>query len=458
MNRFFALLFLLLASGADTSSAQSGNVAATAVPRVTGPVGTTPQSHPFLAAEHDMPVIDLRKAGYVEEEFFVSGAANVYDWAPDGAVSVKTSNAPYTTRILVRRPGTRSRFSGAVIVEPLYPPRRWDWSMMWGYSHEYMLERGHAWVGVTLPGSIGGLQKFDPTRYASLAFKNPAPDAACATERGNSPSDLEEGLRWDMLSQVGALLKSNATGAPLAGFTAEALYMTSQGGDLTTYMKAIHPRARLANGRPVYDGYLAKAGFTAARINQCAAAPPPGDPRHNARNVGVPVIAVSAQGEVLQTAPLRRPDSDEPGDRYRLYEIAGAGHIDKFAYRGFPSMADQTAAGNAQGTPEWPFAQPCQPPIPLMDTPIMAIAFNMAFENLDRWARKGTPAPRASRLEIKDAGTPQASFVVDQFGHGVGGVRTPFIEVPAATRCTAPTPGTPRRWRGPWTGWSKNGG
>ena len=438
------LLAILLASG-DTD-AQAPISAATPTPKVTGPIAVTVDSRPFLGADHDLPPADLGKLGYVEEEFLVSGAANVYDWAADGTLSVKTANAPYTTRILVRRPASPARFSGAVIVEPLFPARRWDWSMMWGYSHEYIVEHGDAWVGITLPASIAGLQKFNPTRYAALSFKNPTPDVACTTARGvNAASETEEGLRWDMLSQVGALLKSNGSGRPLNGFRVQASYLTTQGGDLTTYINAIHSHAMLENGRPVYDGYVAKAPFNAARINQCATAPGPGDPRQAVKNVGVPVVAVAAQGEVLGTYGVRRPDSDEPLDRYRLYEVAGAGHIDKFAYVGFPSLQDQTAAGNLQGTAEWPFSAPCEPAIPLMDTPIMSLAFNAAFANLDRWVRKGNPAPRAPRLEVKDAGTPQASIVTDQSGHAVGGVRTPYIDVPLASFATnSPGPGNCR--------------
>jgi hypothetical protein len=248
-----------------------------------------------------------------------------------------------------------------------------------------------------------------------------------------------------MLSQVGTLLKSSAVGQPLSGFRVQALYLTTQGGDLTTYVNAFQSRARLESGKPVYDGYIAKSPNNAARINQCAAAPAPGDPRQAIKNAGVPVIAVAAQGEVLATYGARRPDSDDPIDRYRLYEVAGAGHIDKSAYFGFPSMADQTAAGNAQGTVEWPFAAPCEPAIPLIDTPIMGLAFNAAFANLDRWVRLGVPAPRAARLDVKDGGTPQAGIVTDQFGHGVGGLRTPYIEVPAASYATnSPGPGNCR--------------
>jgi len=60
----------------------------------------------------------------VEEEFILSGNANVYDWATDGSLSVKMEKAPYTTRILVRRPARASRFSGNVVVEPFMSARR----------------------------------------------------------------------------------------------------------------------------------------------------------------------------------------------------------------------------------------------------------------------------------------------------------------------------------------------
>src|SRR5262249_19101286 len=129
-------------------------VGATPVPKAVGPVPTTTESFPFMAADRATPDFDLAKAGYIEEEFFVSGTANVYDWASDGSVTAKTPNAPYTTRVLVRRP--RNNFSGTVIVELLFPARRFDWSMMWGFSHDYIIDNKHAWVGITLPNSIDG--------------------------------------------------------------------------------------------------------------------------------------------------------------------------------------------------------------------------------------------------------------------------------------------------------------
>src|SRR5262249_25298150 len=197
-------------------------VAATPVPKAT-PVPLTADSYPFMAANKSTPALDLSKVGYVEEEYLVNGTANVYDWASDGAVSVKTPNAPYTTRILVRRP--TSGFSGTVVVEPLFAARRFDWSMMWGFSHDYIIDHKDAWVGITLPASADGLKKFNPTRYANVSFANPSPNAPCPGAQNNAAAASEDGLRWDAISQIGALLKSDL-------IRAQYLFLTTQGADV----------------------------------------------------------------------------------------------------------------------------------------------------------------------------------------------------------------------------------
>jgi len=140
-----------------------------AVPQVTGPLPVTAASYPFAAADHAMTPFDLAAAGYIEEEFVLRGNANVYGWNAARAVTVLAPNAPYTTRILVRRPRASRAFSGAVIVEPMFTPRRWDWPMMWGYMRDGLVARGDAWVGITMPGAVAGLQKFDAARYRDLS-------------------------------------------------------------------------------------------------------------------------------------------------------------------------------------------------------------------------------------------------------------------------------------------------
>lgn len=74
------------------------------LPAVIGPIAVTDTSFPQMSAARMQTVVDLAASGYVEEEFFVSGTANVYGWPEAGTLAILTTGAPYTTRILVRRP------------------------------------------------------------------------------------------------------------------------------------------------------------------------------------------------------------------------------------------------------------------------------------------------------------------------------------------------------------------
>jgi hypothetical protein len=272
-----------------------------------------------------------------------------------------------------------------------------------------------------------------------VSFKNPA-QGACPN--GNPMAANEDGLKWDMLSQVGAALKSDAASRPLAGFKVDYLYMTTQGGDVVTYINAIHPHAKLANGKPVYDGYLIKSVGGPGRINQCGTPPAKSDSRYVMRNVGVPVVSVSSQSEVLGGLGARRPDSDDAGDKYRLYEIAGAQHLDIYPYQTFPSFIDQTVAGNVQGTPEWPFNARCTPEILMNENPLLSYEYHAALANLDQWVRKGTPPPKAERIKVNGTDTEQPNVALDQYGNGQGGVRTFYVDVPVATYfMSSPGPG-----------------
>src|SRR3954463_4933438 len=91
-----ALLTLLVAAAAAG--------AAMPVPQVVGPLPATEASHPFGGAAWQLRPQDLAAHGYVEEESLVSGTANVYDGGADGKPVVRTPDAPYTTRVIVRRP------------------------------------------------------------------------------------------------------------------------------------------------------------------------------------------------------------------------------------------------------------------------------------------------------------------------------------------------------------------
>ena len=49
------------------------------LPEVEGPIAVTENSHPFCAMEYSRTPLHVADYGYVEEEYFLSGRANVYD-------------------------------------------------------------------------------------------------------------------------------------------------------------------------------------------------------------------------------------------------------------------------------------------------------------------------------------------------------------------------------------------
>ena len=437
-----AAVGIVLLSFAWAPAPASAQTTTVPVPDVTGPIPVTATSLPLMASNKLQTIVDLPKAGYVEEEFFVSGRANIYDWSAEGPVTVRTPNAPYTTRILLRRPADARRFSGNVIVEIVNAARRFDFPFTWGVAHDHFMESGDVFVLVTLAqANLEGLKAFDAARYASLSLANPTPDEACVVGRGGGPpqtSPGEEGLQFDILAQVGALLKAARAQGPLAGFSVQRLYMTAYDGVLPTYVAAIHSRVKLANGRPIYDGYVLNRHPALTRLRRCGMAPAANDPRQIIRNLDVPLIRIIGQTDILTTYAQRRDDSDAAGDRYRLYEIAGGAHADAFFYPYIPAVADLRKIGsNFAFLAAWPFANQCEPEQTLAKTPINTHALDAAFANLTRWIRDGVPPPRAERIRIENPGTAQARVALDEFGNAIGGVRSPYLDVPIATYYTS---------------------
>ena len=448
---------LLLTSPAGAQQPRPASAGPTPMPNVTGPVAVTAESHPYLDMRFALRPIDLEAIGYVEEEFFVNGTANVYDWNPAGTTPLIRGSGPYTTRVLVRRPANRERFSGNVYVEIMNPARSYDTAIFFGFTAEHLMS-GHAWVGVSTNSTThAGLKRFDPARYAPMSFANPFPAAKqaefCAANpaqgrgrgagagggRGDGPAapvsfPIENGLRFDAFSQIGAWLRSRARTNPLAEFGVQQVVMVSHtGGDVATYAAGVSPLAKLESGKPVYDAFVMKSGSGVGAMSNCGRALPPDDPRRLFTNLGVPVIVIKPQSDVPST---RRPDSDGPQDMFRLYEIAGASHSDRWPYRFLPVNTDLRKAIDLSNdtdrgvvTDLWPYAYGCDiAGINMSEFPI-GYLINGALVNLDQWLRHGVAPPKAERIATKASG----EIVTDQYGNAVGGVRTPMVDVPIAT-------------------------
>jgi hypothetical protein len=433
---------------ASAAAAPAG--AATPLPHVTGPLAVSATSYPFGAADHTLVPEDLGSVGYVEDEYLVSGKANVYSWPSPGPAVVRTPNVPYTTRILVRRPAKASRFSGNVVVEMLNPSNRFDLNIGWAMAHRQLVRNGDAWVGITdKPIDVVALKKFDPERYGSLSFANPL---ALDDPRNCDPPltsvdpvefrsrSTEDGLAWDIYSQVGALVRSRDPSNPLAygsshhdwrgghGVAVEHVYgfgYSQTGGDLYDYINAIHPLDVAANGgHPIYDGYIVAVAGGAfvgiVPINQCEAPPAVGDPRLQFSNVGVPIIHIMSQSDYLFGIDARRPDSDAPADRFRHYEMAGAAHATPDELNFAAAPADIVKAGVPV------------PPMNCNEGPRSRfpsrIFFDALVRNLDLWVRHGIRPPHADPIAVQNG-----AGVLDEFGNVVGGLRSPYVDVPTST-------------------------
>src|SRR5262249_41181971 len=145
------------------------------------------------------------------------------------------------------------------------------------------------------------------------------------------------------------------------------------------------------------------------------------------------VIELFAEGDLGTNVTTRRPDSDATPDLFRRYEIAGAPHADPWEELSFASDADMVrATGRASANSDLG----CEPKnVEESDFPVRYV-FNAGWRILDAWVRTGKPGPRAQRLELKPSTggpfLPDQGFVADAYGNAVGGIRTPYVEVPTA--------------------------
>ena len=385
-------------------------------------------------------------SGYEENEYFVSGRANLYEYGatgvrviarcPASTAPLGCRNLPYTTRMLVKRPIDPGRFSGTVIVEPFNPSSGYDIANVWDRSWPYFVRAGDVFVGWTSRyGSIEALKQFEPRRYARLKWGN--------------DNAVDDGITFDIAAQIGALFKLNGPRSPIHGLEVRRVFeagFSQDGGFTFTQADVFNAIDRLPNGGPVYDGYVPGGTVAPSDIDfglTAAGSLPPSDPRNRMQPRDSPVIQINTETEeaLLGAATAlvyRRPDSDASNDRYRLWEVPGASHIsndlgswpiteerDLAEIERIPlSALPATGCAHQQyQSGPWVGVNGVVDP---NSYPFGYIA-DAAFADLTKWLDDGTPPPRAARIQIAD------TIDRDRFGNALGGLRTPFVDFPTAT-------------------------
>ena len=355
-----ALVALLVASGAlqPVSAATAPQI-----PKVSGPNAGPGLMYPDPPVSVVSGAVKVEDFPYITEEYFVSGTVN---------------EAPYTTRIVVRRPRNVDAFSGIVVAEALHAGGR---SLIFEWSRVSILTRHHLFVEIVHSApNVALLKTFNPDRYTALSI---------------SPGQTNE-----IIAQVGRLVKSR--GGPFAPYRVQHMTLmgtSASSGTVRAYLEA-HANLRLPGGGPIFDGFL----LTSTNGN----APLP--------VVDVPMIQMPTQTEVTTWAEAgvryRRPDSDAPENRFRLYEVGGMPH------------------NNSRDSPAF-VNDPCTLPI----TNFPAGAFTaLALNYLVDWIATGKAPPHAPPISVdQDPGNDGSFLALDEYGNAKGGIRNVWVDVPVAT-------------------------
>jgi len=402
--------------------------------RFEGPV----PGDPFLM----LPGTDPAAAGYRREEWFVSGSASAYEWeddVADGAASSarQSGEAPFRTRLVVYRPEDPGRFSGSVFVEWLNVSGGVDAAPDFMFLHRHLKRNGAVWVGVSAQkaGIDGGglvpgmpLKQADADRYRSL----------------DHPGDA---YALGLYGAIGRALRSSGAAGPLAGLDLEQVFAIGESqsaGFLVTYVNAVDPLDTC------FDGFLihGRPGSAARLDGQYLSAAPDGDIAGSARamrgaqrlrpDLRVPVLTLQSETDVtrLGSGRARQPDAE----RFRLWEVAGAAHFDAYGLVAAHVdregvAAEELAAALAPANEFMGMALEA----PLNAGPQQHYVLHSAVTHLERWARDGTPAPAAPRLEGVD--DEASALVRDALGIARGGIRTPWVEAPSAVLSGDPQDG-----------------
>ncbi|CAN5133141.1 alpha/beta hydrolase domain-containing protein [soil metagenome] len=376
---------------------------------------------------------NLEDAHYVEEEYYLSGLAPAIN--AEGTIVV---DAPYVTRFLIRKPKDAARFNGTVIIEPFswFGERAAGWIL----TRDYLLRRGYAFVGYTL--NINGLaddpkfpptpvnpkqqedsirqyggivnfdfmRRFDYARYAPLGSYYDVK----RFQRGGAPDPFVPQSQA-IGAQLALVLKSNLPDGPARGLRVQRVYVNSWAVTAQVWLDYLdqgrHQQWRMPDGRPLIDAYM---------TGKLAYGEVAGDPIRVPAHMpdDAPFITVYSQSETLHDAieGITLPsDTDRPLLRY--YEVMGTPHLREADL----GTGEIEAWPNEAGKPD---DQRCQF---IYDEP-SELPFSAILDAMDRAVRLNVPMPKANRVQRLNKGVRRDT----RTGNIDGGVRPPWIQVPAA--------------------------
>lgn len=391
-------------------------------------IPTTETSYPFVSANRRC---NLAENGYEEKEYFLYGTANVYESVDQRQVRVRSEDAPYVNRLVVRAPIDPAMASGRVVVEIINPTSGMEIERMWILVRHHLMRRGDIYVGITSkPNTIAVLKQFDPVRYAELAWPNPTIDVPLPAEGAffglrDYDQSYEPGLFWDMLTDLAHLLRDGGGKSPISGYMCKNLILTawSQSASyMTRYLNSFAYRPEVRRGGCVFDGYLSCGAPRQypVPVNQYETYTVKDSQGNRVSYCEQPYLVVQTESENAEFHAYLtgKFDSDSPNFLYRVYEIAGASHESVYSYLDYygndPDLIRLHCLPAYRGKHKQPNRYPYQYPIAA------------CFEHLYRWIETGIAPAHVERIKTDAMG----HNVRDALGNAIGGVRTCLLDYP----------------------------
>jgi hypothetical protein len=299
------------------------------------------------------------KFNYEAREYFISGTTS--------------GGALYKTRIVIRKPKDNARFNGLILAESMHPSGN-PW--VFHFTQTYAMTTGVIGLEI-LTSTPAGFAAANPARYKDLVVPN--------------------GAANDILAQVGSLIKSDHKDSPLSGLAVRKMILagsSASAGVAQNYLTNAHMAARLADMKPIYDGFMPTSANGQIPV------------------LDVPTILVPTMREVFAGNGTTQRDSD----KLRVYEFAGMAHIDSRVAGGY-------------------YPDPCKYPISRYP---LGAEMAVALDKLFAWVDKGVVPPHADRYYVdfnpdnkpkldRDKGS---LLALDELGNVKGGIRNTYVDVP----------------------------
>lgn len=384
-------------------------------------IPVTENSVPFTSA---VKLCDLPQNGYVEEEYFFDGTANVYERTEDGGKRVRFSDAPYTSRFLLRRPADRERFSGNIIIEIMNSTPGHDLDRSWIITRKQIIRGGDVYIGLlSKPNVFAPMMKADPERYAPLKWPNPDPDSekniSAAALTWQASPETENGLYWDMLMDTARLVRSEDPMNPMSDFIkgkdVKVILMgwSQSGGYMIRYMLDFADK----EGKDCFDGYfsMGSAAVATPNLNQSEQTPPL---EQNLRIAQPDRPFIDMHTESENASFGTDMTKLENGPFYRAYDIAGPSHDTTYSeeeYYAKDNYLKKVGLDMAYGgIDEYPNSFPYQFP------------YQAALVALEKWIRTGKAPMTVEPIQVDE----NLKNVKDSDGNSIGGWRIPQIDYP----------------------------